>query len=138
MPNFEIKQENGVWLRLIGEPSIIRQLCDQFSFEVPNFKFIKKKMRGWDGKIRLIQRNRTYVGLISQLVKSIREMGIDPSISIDPIYSQFYNEEYINSFIEGLSLPFDLRLYQRQIIHDGIQEKRATFLSATSSGKSIC
>ncbi|MCX8008304.1 MAG: DEAD/DEAH box helicase family protein [Patescibacteria group bacterium] len=138
MPNFEIKQENGVWLRLIGEPSIIRQLSDQFCFEVPNFKFIKKKMRGWDGKIRLIQRNRTYVGLITKLVKSLREMGIDPSISINHIYSQFYKEEYINSFIENLSLPFELRLYQRQIIHDGIQEKRATFLSATSSGKSIC
>lgn len=146
MNKLTITQKNSVWAEIIGPFSLIRELSDYFSFEVPNYTFMKKrgKMSAWDGKIRLLKysggRNKLYIGLLPYLVKYINQRAPDTRIEMN--LSKFYKEdmpdEQISNFITGLGLPYQLREYQEQIVREGIKEKRAVFVSATSSGKSIC
>ncbi|MCX8008278.1 MAG: DEAD/DEAH box helicase family protein [Patescibacteria group bacterium] len=136
----EIKQINAVWVKVISAPDVQAYLRQHFSFEVPNFQYIKIKQKNynWDGKIYLFSRGNLYVGLIPELVKVLDKLGKKYTINLNKIYSDVVDSEYIDAFLNSINLPFELRSYQKKLIDEGIKEKRATFLSATSSGKSIC
>lgn len=141
-----IEQENAIFAKILGPFDLIHEISDYFTFEVPSANFIKKRanMHSWDGKIRLLKRHKyLYVGLIPELFRFLeRRGGVQATVNLDKFYKiHNYNEEYVSSWIKnefGLPGKFVLRDYQRAIIENGIQEKRAVFLSATSSGKSLC
>jgi len=97
----------------------------------------------WDGKIRLFNRNTGELpaGLIHHLVQfsRTREYIIE---SIDSPYGLPYEKQEINvdklsSFINSLSLPFDIRPYQLDCVQKGLERKRGVLLSPTGSGKSL-
>lgn len=136
-----IEQINAVWVKIACPYGLLQEINDHFSFEVPNAKFIKKKanMKNWDGKIRLLRkRTHLYLGLVPALIRFLKERGHECVISISKFYKDEIPDDAIHEYLKNLQLPHQLRDYQEKIIFDGIKEKRAVFLSATSSGKSIC
>ena len=145
MAKITITQKNAVWAYVSGPFSLMKELSEYFSFTVPNYEFMKRKgkMSSWDGKIRLLKysggKNKIYIGLLPYLTRYIRNNTQDIiEVNLSKFYQEDVSDSAISSFIEDMKLPYNLRDYQEQIIREGIKEKRAVFVSATSSGKSIC
>lgn len=137
-----IKQIDNVWMRIIGPYDALMKLRDHFTFEVPNAEFIKRRLgigRAWDGKIRLLRKDRLYIGLLPEVCKILSNLGYKYILEFNSfLKDKAIEKDYIEKFIDDLNLSFSLRDYQKNIIIDAIQEKRATIVSATSSGKSVC
>lgn len=140
-----LEKINEVWCKVIAPSSILYSLSEKFTFEVPNAKFMKTYKSGkWDGKIRLLKRpqNKIYIGLAPVIEKFCKEnnftFGCDFSLKTNFNWSDEEFNHFMKVFLGELLLPYELRPYQRQIIQLGLQNNRAIFLSATSSGKSIC
>ena len=58
-----IEKVNEVFLRIDAEASIIMELSDYFTFDVPGAKFSPQyKAKFWDGKIRLLNNMTRLIG----------------------------------------------------------------------------
>ena len=79
MDTIKIQKLNEVYLRIRSdERSVLRELSDHFTFEVPGYQFMPTYRHGnWDGKIRLfnIQDGTIYAGLVSYITEFAREHG---------------------------------------------------------------
>lgn len=136
-----IKQINGVWAQIVAPLDVLLFLRQYFSFEVPNAKFMKKHGRSsWDGKIYLIDRkNRIYIGLVPEVYKALHDKSCKIIFVFDDFYKKYqFTESYVDDWVDNLKLKVEPRDYQMDLVRRGILEKRSTFLSATSSGKSLC
>ena len=70
MSNLIISKKNEVYLHVDAEPHVYYELADQFTFELPDAKFMPQyKSKYWDGKIRLFntQTGQIYVGLLDRV-----------------------------------------------------------------------
>lgn len=121
-----------------------QELNEFFSFYVPGYKFMPAyRNKLWDGKIRLFNRNTNELpaGLIHHLFQFCRTRGY----TLDqqngdyglPYEKQHVDIEQLTSFINSLSLPFDIRPYQLDCVQKGLERKRGILLSPTGSGKSL-
>ena len=130
-------------------PADIRmELWEEYSFLIPNHKHHPLvKARRWNGMIHLYNKSKStlHVGLVPEVVKFIVSRGYD--LSMSPEVMSCFNDksvtqESFSKFIKSFELADDYheklqwRDYQLRMIYLAAKSKRATFLSATSTGKS--
>lgn len=130
-----------VFVGLQGEQYVIQELSDSLCFTVPGAQFMPAyKKKYWDGKIRLVKRNKIYKGLVS----TVREFCDKNSYSFssDINESDFSLDEFesfkssiVYSDAEGNEIQ--LRDYQEEAVKQCIINNRQVILSPTGSGKSI-
>lgn len=144
MNDVVLQKINSVYVKILAEQNVLRELSDVFTFNVPNFKFMKKKFyNNWDGKIRLLntRNNLIYQGL----VEDIKDFCKVKDYSFEYLKSDCENENIdIDLFLKSLKLPekinnqsFQVRDYQIETLKTAIKTPQRLFLSPTSSGKSL-
>jgi superfamily II DNA or RNA helicase len=137
-----ITKLNETYMQIDAEPSVIQELSELLTFDVPHAKFTPAfRRKQWDGKIRLFNRrfSSVYTGLIHYIEQYAKSAGHE--IKKDFKTSTFTEHEY-NEFMNDLMIfggdkeLLTLRDYQIDAIKKGITSNRAIFLSPTGSGKS--
>ena len=142
----QILKHNEVYLQLKGEKSLLREISDHFTFDVPNAKYSPKFKAGvWDGKIKLLNYNNQliYCGLL----KDIEDYCLENDVEIEYLFENGSNEFSVNEakkFIKSINLPkyigkdkFEMRDYQLETFISAVRNKRELYLSAVNSGKSF-
>ena len=129
-----LQKVNEVYLRVSSEPSVIQELSDHLTFDVPGAKFSPAyRNRFWDGKIRLLNSltGLTYTGLVKEISEFAASRNYD--IEIDP---KLLPEKY-DSDLQSFNLTQTPRNYQQAAFESAINNQRGVFLSPTASGKSL-
>lgn len=128
------------YIHLACSPSILRELSDRFTFDVPGAKFSPAyRNKYWDGKIRLLDSRKQ--SLFSGLVQSVVDFAAEHdytvtddtglSVSID------FPLEKAKDFATALNLPVVPRDYQLHAFATAVRNRRAVLVSPTGSGKSL-
>jgi len=135
-----IERENSAFLKLISsEESVIKHISDQYTFEVPNYRFTTayKNGRRWDGKIRLLKKKQfLYSGLLANLETFLKKNNY-------PYENKFYEEiikfdiKEIKEFISSLNINLEIRDYQINSVFNLINNKNSLLISPTASGKGM-
>jgi len=141
----KIHKKDEVHLKVDASPSILQELQEYFTFDVPGAKFhplYRNKM--WDGKVRLITpfTRELYIGLKDYLQKFAEnnDYSFDQTayIPIADIVTYEEVKEFCNSLVPTSNEKrIDYRDYQLDAIYQGIKEGRKLLLSPTGSGKSL-
>jgi superfamily II DNA or RNA helicase len=121
------------------------ELVDYFTYEYPGAKFTPKfKARIWDGKVRLYDgiRKTLRLGLYEYVLKFAETRGYEINLINDVSVDNGFTYEQIELFAQTLNLhgggkPIEIRDYQIDAIHTGLNYNRRTLLSPTGSGKSL-
>jgi superfamily II DNA or RNA helicase len=139
-----IHPKNAVHVLLEAEPSILLELREYFTFQVPGARHMpafKNKM--WDGKIRIFNpMNRLlYVGLVDRLKTYASTAGI-PVTDLRPSTKDLYSTSEVEQFISALPLRdkgdiLTPRDYQISSVTAAIATERMIVVSPTGSGKSL-
>lgn len=134
-------ENNETYLRIDASKSILMELSEHFTFDVPGARFMPSfKMGAWDGKIRLLNLNTglIYKGLFEEICKFADDRGYDIEFPESFGKREFALVEAAD-FIKSLKLPdhLEMRDYQIKAFVKAIRDKRAMLLSPTSSGKSF-
>ena len=144
--NVYIQKKNEVYLTVECEPHVQYELADEFTFEVPQAKFMSAyKKRYWDGKIKLFSpgTGEIYVGLPPYVVAFCEERGYEVIHRDNEFYGlpsevdEFITPEGLGDWIKTLKLPHKVRDYQYKGIYEALRNKRKLLLSPTGSGKSL-
>ena len=145
MSNLIISKKNEVYLHVDAEPHVYYELADQFTFELPDAKFMPQyKSKYWDGKIRLFntQNGNIYVGLLDRIVQFCK----DHEYTYEFQESEYYGLPFeVNDFIskEGVKdymcsiCKHSPREYQIEGVYDALRHNRKLLISPTASGKSL-
>lgn len=129
-------------MRIDADRGILMEIYDRFSFKVPGYQFMPKyKMGIWDGSIHLFKSKTRllYIGLLADVIEWAKdedyELDIDPQL----LNNRKVSPEQLDKFIDYLKIPENKtpRDYQRRAVLEALNERRAGFLSPTSSGKSL-
>ena len=136
----KIEKVNEVYLRVDAEASIIMEMSDYFTFDVPGAKFSPQyRAKYWDGKIRLLN-NMTrllYAGLLPYVVSFCQDRSYECVISDDFKPLAKYGPESGYALAGLLKTPFELRDYQNEAFVQCLNSERKLLLSPTGSGKSF-
>jgi len=144
--NVFIQKKNEVYLTVECEPHVGYELADQFTFEVPQAKFMSAyKKRYWDGKIKLFSpaTGEIYVGLLPYIIEFCEERGYEVIHRDNEYYGlpsemdEFVTPQGIGDYVKSLNLPHKVRDYQYKGIYEALRHKRKLLLSPTGSGKSL-
>ena len=146
MSQLVVKKKNEVYLQILSEPHVHRELADYFSFELPEAKFLKRQPRYkyWDGMIHLYSpgTGELYGGLLSHLKEWCRER----QYAIQYEDNDWYGEvEVENDFVSPPAVAdymknickYKPRDYQYMTVYKALKNNRGLFLSPTGSGKSL-
>lgn len=138
MPDIEVKFKNHCYVEVNGEKSILRELYERFTYDVPDAKYMPKfKLGVWDGKARLFNYSQKLIhfGLIPEVKKFCENNNYSYSDDIQYNKNEFPTKE----FITKLKLPskIEIRDYQIEAVNLFIRDNRILLLSPTSSGKSL-
>lgn len=142
MANITINRISESYVQLEAEDSILRELSEMFTFDVPNARFSPAyKKRHWDGKIRLLDlRKRTILsGLIHKIIEYAAANNYEVEDNTGLSLQQEISLNEVLEFVGTLGLPetFDTRDYQIRGVALGIRHKRCVLISPTASGKSL-
>ncbi len=139
-----IEKYDEVYLTVKADRGILREISEEFTFLVPGYKFTPAFKKGWDGKIRLfdMKTQSLYVGLLKYLVIFCKEREYDIQIDYREFASEEVSEVEMLQFVkdivsESKIKDFEVREYQYETFLHCVRNKRALFLSPTSSGKSF-
>lgn len=137
----EIELLDHVHIRVIAEPAIMKEISEEFTFDIPGAKFMPAyKNKFWDGKIRLFNMTTgaLYTGLYKHLVELCEKKGYEVDTKFDASAQEFSLKE-AKEFIDTLGLPEDKtpRDYQIDAFAHCVRNNRALLLSPTASGKSL-
>lgn len=152
MADIKVYKKDDVYLQAICDRGIAHELYDFFTFKVHGYQFNPKfKNKVWDGNIRLYNTytGNLYLGLHKYLDAFCEER--DYTIEyVDAVNKEYpITEEDVAKIIEkhiplsvldkktdewGKITPHD---YQIFAVAEALKKRRALFLSATSSGKSL-
>jgi superfamily II DNA or RNA helicase len=84
------------------------------------------------------------IGMVPDLFRSVRDRFPKANLQLSPeLLSTFrktggnIEDDELNAYIATLNLPYELRDYQFQLVKDGINRRRRSFMSCTGSGKSL-
>jgi len=144
--NVFIQKKNEVYLTVECEPHVGYELADEFTFEVPQAKFMSAyKKRYWDGKIKLFSpgTGEIYVGLLPYITSFCEEKGYEVIHRDNEFYGlpsevdEFITPQGIGEYVKSLHLPHKVRDYQYKGIYEALRHKRKLLLSPTGSGKSL-
>ena len=141
----QIQKLNEVYLRVRSdERSVLRELSDHFTFEVPGYRFMPTYRHGtWDGKIRLfnIQDGTIYAGLVSYInaFAEERDYVIEHDDTGPADADENFSVHEAVEFIETLGIPskYTPRNYQVDAFVAAVRKRRMLLLSPTGSGKSL-
>lgn len=134
----KLEKVNEVYLKVSSEASVIQELSDHLTFEIPGAKFSPAyKNRYWDGKIRLLNSltGLTYAGLVKEISEFADARNYD--IEVDPELQYNVTFDDVNELIEAFKLTKQPRDYQIQAFKTAVEQERNIFLSPTASGKSL-
>lgn len=136
---------NATYVQIGADDSILKELNDFFSFEVPNAQFMPKVKYGlWDGRKRLfnLMHQTLYVGLCGYLriFATEREYKIITHDSI--LFENVVKYDDYERFMSALNIhsggnkitPY---YFQETSIQHALKHQRCTIVSPTSSGKSL-
>jgi superfamily II DNA or RNA helicase len=145
MDELTITKVNETYFRVDADRSILQEIKEEFTFDVPGAKFSPKyKMKVWDGKISLLNlSNRLmYMGLISLLIDFCKTRDYHLTLASNMFFKNKVHSQEVIDFVDSLKIhsngePLTIRPYQYAAIYAGILNKRRTLLSPTSSGKSL-
>jgi superfamily II DNA or RNA helicase len=140
----KITQKDAVYLKVDAELSVLQEISEFFTFEVPGAKFTPAfRARQWDGKIHLlnIYNKELYVGLLDYLVEFCRKSEYPISVDI-PEKGEILSQETLDRFLTSLQLSsqnksIEARDYQKFAILEALRVSRSLLLSPTASGKSL-
>ena len=135
----QIEKINEVYNKIIAEPSLVVEMAEYFTFDVPGAKFMPAvRNKFWDGKIRLLQPMSGY--LYAGLNRYVEEFCKSRNYQLEYI-TDFADDEFsikeAKEFISTLKLTLEPRDYQLNAFVHAVREKRTLLLSPTASGKSL-
>lgn len=145
MADLVIRKKNEIYLTVDCDPHIQHELQDQFTFDVPNAKFMPQyRSKYWDGKIRLfnIEKKEIYCGLIDKLQVFCDRHGYSFEFENNKFYGLPYEEnemvsqEGVRDYLERIT-NFKPRDYQVEGVYDALRRNRRLLISPTGSGKSL-
>jgi superfamily II DNA or RNA helicase len=136
-----IEKVNSVYIRVTSDPSIEREIQDTFTFKIPNFRFTPAGRAGWNGDIKLYNRQTKllYAGLLYSLLEFAKRNDYPVSLKKEDFPVNDITVEEVNTFLDTLNIPphIERREYQVDSIRAAIMSRRRTMLSPTASGKSF-
>jgi superfamily II DNA or RNA helicase len=141
-----IQKKNEVYIKIDCEPHVSYELADQFTFDVPQAKFMPQyKKKFWDGKIKLFSpgTGEIYAGLFPYITSWCKERGYTYTLQENKFYGfpeepdELITPEGVGDFVSTLNLPHKVRDYQYHGIYEALKNKRKLLLSPTASGKSL-
>ena len=138
MEKVELYSFDETYIQVIADRGILRELSDYFTYDVPNARFMPAyQNKLWDGKIRLLDftTSRIYKGLIPYIISWCDENQYS-CILHDDLEIEFKDFD-IETFISSLNLSITPYDFQKASVKEGIESNRTTFVSPTSSGKSL-
>jgi len=133
-----ICQRDQTKLLIRTDPSVEQEMIEEFSFFVPNHKFMpafKKKV--WDGKLRLF--NQKTKSFPAGLLPDLRSFADDRGYLIE-LEEALTSEEIKPHFdfpLTSKGNPIEIRDYQKESVAHMVKAKRGILLSPTGSGKSL-
>jgi hypothetical protein len=139
MDKIEIEKHDEVYVKVKTEPSVMMELSEFFTFDVPGAKFMPAyRNKVWDGKVRLLS---PMTGLLyAGLVKYVEEFCNKRKYELEYL-SDFSSENFsvkeAKEFIEKLKPTMQPRDYQIDAFVHAVRERRSLLLSPTASGKSF-
>lgn len=147
MTDLIIAKKNETYITLTGEPHIIQEISDIYTFYAEGYRYQKLyQSRRWDGKVRLLKRiserkGNIYHGLLDQIIDYCKSNGYSLNLQDFPSKNNL-NEKDLLTFLESLQVTsnnqrIELRDYQIKGFIDSITNKRNVNLSCTGSGKSL-
>ncbi len=132
-------------MKIDADTSILHEIKDYFTFDVPGAKWSPKFKAGvWDGKISLINfpACNMYMGLLPLLKEfcDVRDYELD--ISPKLLETDNLSPKEIFEFVKSLNVhsngqKLTVKDYQLASVFTMLQKRRLTLLSPTSSGKSL-
>jgi hypothetical protein len=140
-PDVFVKKLNEVYIQLVCEPHIRKELSAAYEFFVPGYKFIPAyKNRFWDGRARLLnaQTGVIYGGLLESVIEQCNAR--DYNVEIDDKLNVFDKSIPDTAGFDLASLfnaKFVPKDYQNVAVVYALQRKKALLLSPTASGKSF-
>ena len=107
----QIEKVNEVYNKIIAEPSLVVEMAEYFTFDVPGAKFMPAvRNKFWDGKIRLLQPMSGY--LYAGLNRYVEEFCKSRSYQLEYI-TDFADDEFsikeAKEFISTLKLTLEPR-----------------------------
>jgi len=145
MADLTIRKKNEVYLTVECDPHIQHELQDQFTFDVPNAKFMPQyRSKYWDGKIRLfnIEKKEIYCGLIDKLQVFCERYGYTFEFENNKFYglpfeeNEMVSQEGVQDYLQRIT-NFKPRDYQVEGVYDALRRNRRLLISPTGSGKSL-
>lgn len=140
MDTITLVKMNDIHMKVVCDTGIRMEMSEFFTFFVPGYKHMPKFKNGsWDGKIRLLNmmNGLIYVGLLHKVKDFCHRY--EYNLVIDPELEP--NEPIPRQVGYGLAELYKTkhppRDYQNTTVYHALKEKRAIFVSATSSGKSF-
>ena len=139
-----VKKKNEVYMHVDATPSVLQEISDHFTFDVPGAKFhplVRNKL--WDGKLRLMSMftKELYIGLKDYLKHFCEVNQYEFNDKEYITTSDTVSVEKLKEFIDSLNLSLpqngEIREYQIDAIHKAINDGRRLLLSPTGSGKSL-
>lgn len=120
---------------LRADRGILLELNEQFSFQVPNYRFMPAyKASRWDGWIRpILLDGECPVGLIPSVIDYLKGSGREVRLTKE---FRAFKEEFKFTF-DDISIPFVPHDSQVEALRIALEKKRQVILSPTSSGKSL-
>src|ERR1035437_2298951 len=129
---------NETYIQLDGDQGMLMDVHEYFTYEVPGAQWTtayQNKM--WDGKIRLLDGRsfKIYKGLLPyiEMFAKDREWEIEKDTTLEVKNEPFDAKTFCDS-LNLTKVPYD---FQYEAIQCAVDENRATFISPTSSGKSL-
>jgi len=144
MEHVNIEAVDSVFIRINAEKSVIKEMSQFFSFEVPNHKYMPAyRNRVWNGRINLLNthKNVIYRGLLDYVIKFCKDRNYSFSTFKEPEappqrdHICKFLEEFVQPHIRGEKAK--IHDYQMEAILHAVERKRCLLLSPTGSGKSM-
>jgi len=146
-PKLYLQKYNEVFLHLSGDPGILQEISETFTFEMKNFSYHPKVrmkrgngQRRWDGKIRLFDKRLglIYFGLKSKIIDLCKDRGYEAVVSESADEPETtLTAIALKKYVESLNLPFEIREYQLDALANMLRRGRSLIVSPTGSGKSF-
>ena len=139
MDKVEIEKHDEVYVKIKTEPSVMMEMSEYFTFDVPGAKFMPAyRNKFWDGKIRLLSpmNGLLYAGLTKYVEEFCKTRKYELEYTSD-FASENFSLKEAKEFIAKLKPTMQPRDYQLDAFVHAVRERRALLLSPTASGKSF-
>ena len=137
----KIEKINETYIRIYCSDSTAFEINNEFTFEIPGWRYMPAAKHGWDGRARLFDQ-RTHI-IYAGLRQEVERFCKERDYAVEHL-SDFNDAEYsvleAKEHVENLFLPSDRqpRDYQLEALIKCVRRKRCVTILPTSSGKSLC